>query len=369
MFGDCGKGVTTDSLAIRAPKNSVNVRFSGGQQCGHTVYIDEKTNHVFSNFGSASFRGLPTYFTEHCLVYPKTMYEEYLTLLQLDVNPKVVIHPLAKLTTNIDVAWNRALGSFKTNGTVGLGIGATMTRHNTSGHKLYAFDLLNMEMLAHKLHNIRNYYVQMAIRTLRQEDYIAFLHECDNTTSVFLETCFKMGKYLQIQGYDYLNQFDLGIFEGSQGVLLDMDHGIFPNVTYANTTAKNAEEVLNLLGVGKHHRQYFLLTRAYTHRHGAGWMPHEQSEVTLVNDEMEINQCCPWQGEPRSSPFCLNTVKTAIEIVKLYSNISIFNTNIILGFLDRVTLEEQNRVIKECEDLEYRVQHRWTHISELLYLK
>src|SRR5690606_17131246 len=30
------------------------------------------------------------------------------------------------------------------------------------------------------------------------------------------------------------------IYEGAQGIMLDMDHGVYPNVTYGHTTSRNA---------------------------------------------------------------------------------------------------------------------------------
>jgi adenylosuccinate synthase len=71
--------------------------------------------------------------------------------------------------------------------------------------------------------------------------------EINNALHDFLEAIDKIN--WKIEGYDYLKSFNHLIFEGSQGILLDMDHGVFPNVTYANTTSKNAYEVCKLLKI------------------------------------------------------------------------------------------------------------------------
>ncbi len=54
-FGDEGKGITTDYLCSRA-NNPLVIRFSGGQQAGHTV-VNKFGKHTFSNFGSGTLRG------------------------------------------------------------------------------------------------------------------------------------------------------------------------------------------------------------------------------------------------------------------------------------------------------------------------
>ncbi len=64
-FGDEGKGVVTEYLCSQDPEHTVVVRFSGGQQAGHKVCKGD-TEHIFSNFGSGTLSGCPTYWSEHC---------------------------------------------------------------------------------------------------------------------------------------------------------------------------------------------------------------------------------------------------------------------------------------------------------------
>ena len=63
------------------------------------------------------------------------------------------------------------------------------------------------------------------------------------------------------------------MFEGAQGSLLDVDHGIYPYVTSSNTTAGG---VSSGAGLGPLHLDYVLgITKAYTTRVGAGPFPTE----------------------------------------------------------------------------------------------
>jgi adenylosuccinate synthase len=85
-FGDEGKGITTDYLCSQYPDGSIVVRFSGGQQAGHTV-IHNGIKHVHSNFGSGTLRNIPSYFSEHCTVYPNTIKKERSVLLSKGIDP------------------------------------------------------------------------------------------------------------------------------------------------------------------------------------------------------------------------------------------------------------------------------------------
>jgi adenylosuccinate synthase len=60
-FGDGGKGVAVDNICVNCDAVPLVIRFSGGQQCGHTVMPDAETKHVFSSFGSGTFVGAPTF--------------------------------------------------------------------------------------------------------------------------------------------------------------------------------------------------------------------------------------------------------------------------------------------------------------------
>ena len=155
-FGDEGKGITTDYLCSKN-ENSLVVRFSGGQQCGHNVCIGDN-QHVHSNFGSGTLRGVPSFFSEHCTIYPNTMFEELIVLNEKAVNPTLYLHPLAKITTPYDVLANRVLELKNNHGSCGLGIGTTMKR-DLDGYKLSAIDLAHSSILLQKLAEIQKYYI------------------------------------------------------------------------------------------------------------------------------------------------------------------------------------------------------------------
>ena len=342
-FGDEGKGITTDFLCRQSFSKKIVIRFSGGQQCGHNVVIGEKT-HVHSNFCSGTLRGIESYFSEHCTIYPITMNNESEVLQEkLGYYPKLYINPLAKLTTPADVLFNQITEKNNKHGSCGLGVGATMKRVTDSPYQLYALDLFNKEILERKLENIKKYYFDKL-------NYQTFNGK-DNFNNILLKEYLDSIDFLisneviVLRNYDYLNNFDELIFEGSQGILLDKDHGIFPNVTYANTTSKNALEICKKLDIKD--IEIFYVTRCYQTRHGNGWMSNNK-EINLINTNDEINIFNEWQRDFRIGEIDFNLILQAMNIDNCYSYE--YKKNFVMTCLDQrpgFQLKDMPKVLKE----------------------
>lgn len=317
-FGDEGKGITTDFLAQQKPE-SVVIRFSGGQQAAHTVMMDDK-KHIHSSFASGALRGLPSYFTEHCTIYPTFLFNEMKELKQKKGNIELHIHPLAKVTTPFDVFSNRKNIRNLEHGTCGKGVGATMKR-NESPFKLFAADLIApRSMLIEKLKGIVNYY------GFEEGE------EIQNALQYFLEAIDAID--WKIERYNYLNSFSNLIFEGSQGILLDMDHGVFPNVTFAKTTSKNAYEICKLLKI--ENIELFYVTRCYSTRHGSGWMSNER-DLRLINNEEEICVFNEYQKDLRFGDLDYDLLNYALKVDEVYVDAN--KKNLVVTCLDQLAKE------------------------------
>ena len=317
-FGDEGKGITTDFLCSQNPE-AIVIRFSGGQQAAHTVILNGK-KHVHSSFASGALRGLPSYFSEHCTIHPSFLYNEFLELKEKEGNTTLYIHPLAKVTTPFDVWQNRNNSKNLVHGSCGKGIGATMKR-NEGPYKLFAIDLVGPQnLLIEKLKNIGFYYG------------VSNTIELQNEVAYFLECIEKID--WKITNYDALKNYETLIFEGSQGVLLDMDHGVFPNVTYANTTSKNAIEICKKLDIQD--IELFYVSRCYTTRHGSGWMPNEK-EIQLVNNKEETCIYNEFQKELRFGELDEELLLHAMQIDQIYSKAT--KCNLVITCLDQYKQE------------------------------
>jgi adenylosuccinate synthase len=340
QYGDSGKGLMTDYLVRRIDnhngKKTIVVRFSGGQQAGHTVVTD-KHKHIFANYGSGSLAGASSYFSEHCTFYPPNILRERLALEQKDANVDLTIHPLCNLTTPYDIAYNRLLENARGNdkhGSCGLGVGETIGRNTESPYKLYAVDLLYPELLPIKLANIKEYYLKKMVSS--KFTYIHFGYNdldklADESLEQFIEQCKAViiSDVVKIKGYEALFGSNL-VFEGSQGIMLDMDHGQFPHVTRTNTTSKNAISILAKIQPIDRLDTYYVI-RPYQTRHGNGWMNKEDPALRFPDDTNSPNK---WQGTMRFGDFDINLIKYALNVDTAYNSIS-DTSNLVITHMDQ----------------------------------
>jgi len=335
-YGDEGKGITVSHL-IDESKKPIVIRYSGGQQSGHTVHIGD-IKHICSNFGAGVLKGISTYFTEHTTFYPVTIAREMEVLARKGYKkPVLVLHPMAKMTTPWDVWVNRSCNENLDDGTCGLGIGATMHRNIVDNQGLHAIDLLHMFIFKEKV---------------RMIEKSCFTHY--NKPSWFDKEVKEFWKAVNtiewaVSNYNFLLEYETLIFEGSQGVLLDKDHGIFPNVTYANTTSKNAMEVCDILNIKKRH--VYGVIRAYHTRHGAGYF--YEDEIELKETEHEINVNNEYQGEFRIARLDYGLVDYAAAIETLYS----------LGYKQTLMVTCCNQVYEEDEFEASMLGSEWFNIK------
>ncbi|EGV43207.1 adenylosuccinate synthetase [Bizionia argentinensis JUB59] len=307
-FGDAGKGLTTDFLASQHPEKSLVVRFSGGHQIGHTVST-QKLTHTFSNFGSGTLLGVPTYYTEHTTLFPPAILQEGEFLKTY--KPKLFLHPLAMITTIYDVAYNRAIEKHQNHGSCGLGFGATIARNKEEVH-FFANDLQFQWVVKQRLISIKSYYeikLQNQPKSI-QEYYYNELK--DYNEDYYVETCLGIKSFYSLASlFDLATSYEHFIFEGSQGVLLDTQHGFHPHTTWSNTTSKNAvkliKKCLNITDVS-----IYYVTRCYQTRHGNGPMA-ETNAVTLQNNENEANETNEFQGAFRSTELDVELLNYAIN--------------------------------------------------------
>lgn len=315
-YGDEGKGLSTAYLCKQSKKPLV-IRFSGGHQAGHTVVDGQGRRHVFSNFGAGSLQGVPTYWSRFCTFNPLAYWKEQQVLESLQIKPDLYLDALAMVTTPYDIAYNQKTEQIQQHGSCGVGFGATLTRNQTP-NLLYVQDLLYPQVLQQKLLAIRDYYAKKSTTTewlVALEEQVALF--CQLVGHIRPEL-----KVVQEQSFfDQYPYFDHYIFEGSQGILLDMDHGFFPNVTYANTTSKNAFAILQDNSIFKDAApEIYYITRAYQTRHGNGFLSNEHIQLHYEPNPQETNQYNPWQGQQRVSPLDLNLLNYALDCDLNYSH-------------------------------------------------
>lgn len=293
-FGDEGKGLTTSFLCANSQRyrKPLVVRFNGGQQAGHTVNYNGN-KHIFSGFGSGTLQDVPTYWSEYCTFYPNSFLREYDILDNMLLkSPVIYVNPLCPVTTPFDIDSNRAAEKIMRVGSVGMGFGATIQRQQDY-YKLFVQDLFFENILIQKLRAIAKYYNGQDV---------------DAQIEHFLKSVKRVKEIITLSDNSIIREY-YPIFEGAQGVLLDMDFGFFPNVTRSNTTTKNA---IKLIPQEFDYSEVFYVTRCYMTRHGNGYMGKGEP-VVLKNNEGETNKQHEYQGTFRTSAMDFELMNYALS--------------------------------------------------------
>lgn len=343
-FGDEGKGLATDWCCRQSPTTPLVVRFNGGQQAGHTVLTADGKRHVFSSFGAGTLSGAPSYWARFCTVAPGPLLREYTALRALGVQPQLYLDRRCAVTTHYDVFYNRALEMSRggaRHGSCGLGFGATVQRQEETPFKLYAQDLAFPDIMLLKLKQIRGYY-QEKTKELANVSFDEFDHDAEDQR--MMEYLHQLAKLMaagalmirsEADMFSNRNPWEHYVFEGAQGLLLDMDYGFFPNVTRSNTGSRNALALLRAhLPARMHEVNIRYVTRAYLTRHGAGPLPLEHDLPALRNNEQETNRFNDHQGNFRTAPLNADLLRFAFQSDD--SDAAGFNKSLLISCLDQI---------------------------------
>lgn len=293
-FGDEGKGLTVNSLCQHL-NDPLVIRYSGGQQAGHTVTLKDGTSHVFSNFGSGSFAGASTYWSNHCTFDPVGFVREFNILAAKQPSlPIIYIDKKCPVTTPYDKFFNQNSSAIKEHGTCGAGVGATFQREE-SFYSLLVEDLFYPSVLSFKLDAIKKYYKSTAKIDAAVEEFLEccdFITHKSFSTFVFVDS---MPKF-----------FNSYVFESSQGLLLDQNFGFFPNVTRSSVGTKT------ILEMG-FEPDLLLVTRAFQTRHGNGPMTNAWRPHNIKENLKETNILNTYQGEFKRTLLDLDLLKYGME--------------------------------------------------------
>ena len=346
-FGDECKGSYVNELCSQS-EHPLVIRFNGGHQAGHTV-LHNGVRHIFSSFGSGTLQGAPTFWSKYCTFFPTAVFNEYQKLKEIGINPILYVDPLCPVTTPYDCIANKINESINKHGTVGVGFGTTIERHE-SYYKLYFQDLFNKTILIAKLNNIHKYYQD--IKGIRIPEDIGVKIETwfkciDELIMDDIISKDKMGfdkTYIDYEKPNSLKnnlvfKYDHVIFEGAQGILLDMDFGFFPNVTRSNTTSKNIFKLIQELNMpfGDRSINIYYMNRCYQTRHGNGFMSNQElGSMELINTDNEINIDGGNQGIFRKTILDLDLLKYSIECDDHFKSNFKITKNIVITCLDQL---------------------------------
>ncbi|MFR1672826.1 MAG: adenylosuccinate synthase [Candidatus Gastranaerophilaceae bacterium] len=232
QWGDEGKAKITDLLAQDA---DLIIRYQGGCNAGHTVVVDNKT-FKFHLIPSGILYGNKTCFIgAGTVILPESFEAEVQGLISdgIDVSG-LKVSPLASITmpyhTEVDGYSENNAKKGKI-GTTKKGIGPTYTdKAARTGLKIE--DLYSPEALSEKLDvilPIKNK-VLKEVYGLKQYSKEEIKALCERYAEIFRP-------YVCFDWQEMLNANKKGkniLFEGAQGVMLDVDYGTYPYVTSSN---------------------------------------------------------------------------------------------------------------------------------------
>ena len=303
QWGDEGKGKATDLLGDTV---DYVVRYQGGNNAGHTVVIgsEKYALHLLPS-GILSPNVVPV-IGNGVVIDPAVLLDEIRGLDARGINTsKLVISTNAHLITpyhrTIDKVSERFLGKSKI-GTTGRGIGPAYA-DKISRIGIRVQDLFDRSILEQKLEGALNDKNQVLTKVFNRknmsvaeilEEYLAYaeiLRPYVADTSLLLDKALKAGKTV--------------LLEGSQGTLLDVDHGTYPFVTSSNPTAGGA---CTGSGIGpKAITRVIGIVKAYTTRVGSGPFPTELldddgDKLRTIGHEYGTttgrNRRCGWYDAP-----------------------------------------------------------------------
>ncbi|MBS5984689.1 MAG: adenylosuccinate synthase [Clostridium butyricum] len=278
QWGDEGKGKMTDYLAEEA---NVVVRFQGGNNAGHTVVVGDKEYKLHLIPSGILYEDKLNVIGNGVVVDPKALFEEidYLEGVGVKVTPeKLIISDRAQLI----MPYHKVLDKLKEQargkndiGTTGKGIGPCYTdKFERCGIRVC--DLMHEDVFTEKLKEnieMKNAYITKVLGG----EPVSF----DEILKEYLEFAKKLRPFVQdtsVRVYNDIKADKTVLFEGAQGMLLDIDYGTYPYVTSSNTTAGG---VANGVGIGPNMITNAVgITKAYTTRVGKGPFPTELLDET-----------------------------------------------------------------------------------------
>ena len=271
QWGDEGKGKIVDWLSERA---DVGVRFQGGHTAGHTLVVGEKT-YKLSLLPSGIVREKLSVIGSGVVVDPQALLNEINVVSDQGViiSPeKLILADNAALILDIHRRIDKArevIRGTKKIGTTGRGIGPAY-EDKVARRAVRVSDLNDPEELLTKLEEQFSYH-NIFLKEAGEE-----LASARKTYEDLMRLAPSILKFAQPvwRRLDEFRHADKRIlFEGAQGVMLDVDHGTYPYVTSSNTVAGQAATGS---GTGPTTIGYVLgITKAYTTRVGSGPFPSE----------------------------------------------------------------------------------------------
>ncbi len=276
QWGDEGKGKITDFFA---GQSDYVVRFHGGNNAGHTVIVDGKTFKLHL-IPSGVIYGEPlSVIGNGVVVDPKALIDEIEYLKEKGIDPKLMVSDRAHVIMPYHITLDGALSNHQKSlaaGSTNRGI-APVYADKMYRNGIRMVDLIEPNIFNEKLVKGFDFNKGLIENALGQS--------LDYTKEEIYNTYIEYGKilkpYISDVSVELYNAYKKGkniLFEGAQGMSLDVDHGIYPYTTSSNTAAGHVS-----IGTGvsfKYVNRIIGVVKAYLSRVGESPLPTELENET-----------------------------------------------------------------------------------------
>ena len=328
QWGDEGKGKVTDFFA---GESDYVVRFHGGNNAGHTVIVDGNTFKLHLIPSGVVYGSPISIIGNGVVVDPGALLNEIAYVKEKGIEPKLLVSDRAHVIMPYHIILDSALSRHQGN------LAAGSTRRGIApvyADKMYRngirmIDLLEPEVFREKLQNGYRFAKGLIEKSLEQSLNISIeeifnmytgygkqlkCYICD--TSVELYNAHKAGKTI--------------LFEGAQGISLDVDHGIYPYTTSSNTAAGHIST-----GTGVSFRnidRIIGVVKAYLSRVGESPLPSEIHGDEANSLREKGSEYGTTTGRPRRVGWLdLVQVRQAVRVSGL-TEIALTKLDILNGF-------------------------------------
>ena len=297
QWGDEGKGKIVDMLSA---ESDLIVRFQGGNNAGHTIKVDGKETILHLIPSGILHEGKTCLIGNGVVLDPEVFLKEVdaLSAKGIDVSPaRLGISPKTHLILPyhkvIDQA-REAKRAGKKIGTTGRGIGPCY-EDKVARIGVRAGDLAQPDLLREKVR-----FALLEKNVLLKELYKFDSVDENSVLDSLLAQAARLTPYLTDVSAaiaDAQAKGQVVLFEGAQGIHLDIDHGTYPFVTSSNTVASSAAAGS---GTGPHALHRIVgIVKAYSTRVGSGPFPTELEDDTGCYLRAQGHEFGATTGRPR----------------------------------------------------------------------
>ena len=328
QWGDEGKGKITDFFA---GESDYVVRFHGGNNAGHTIIVDGTTFKLHLIPSGIVYGEPMSIIGNGVVVDPKALLDEIAYVKEKGIDPKLMVSDRAHAIMPYHIAMDGALSGHQGDlaaGSTRRGI-APVYADKMFRNGIRMIDLLEPIVFKEKLEKGYAFAKGIIEKTLNQTldisideifntyvDYGKQLASYINDTSVVLYKAHRSGKSI--------------LFEGAQGISLDVDHGVYPFTTSSNTAAGHIST-----GTGVSFRdidRIIGVTKAYLSRVGESPLPSEIHGNDAKNLRDKGGEYGTTTGRPRRVGWLdLVQVRQAVRVNGL-TEIALTKLDILNGF-------------------------------------